>query len=172
MNYAEKIEELISENELLQLQLTDLEASLQKKDREIGYLADSMETVASLQSRIAGNMAEIEQLKYNNEQAAQKTVGVEMMNEELEMSLLKEIRGRQKDEAEIKSLGSVRTELDIVTGELEETTALYTRIQALETELAEANSRAALHEAENQSLKEELAEMTALMQLVKKQKFD
>jgi hypothetical protein len=171
MNYAKKIEELISENELLQLQLGDLEHVIRKKDEEIGLLGEAMESAASLRSRIDSNLIEIEQLKANSEAAAQKNLGSEMLNEELEMSLMKERKEKQKQEAELKGLHSVRTELDIVTGELEESAGLYKKLQETKAELAAAKSRADLLESENAELKAAIEELELLLKELRNQKF-
>ena len=170
MNYEERIEDLISENELLQLQLGDLELIIQKKDEEIGFLSDSMESAASLRSRIDNNLIEIEQLRANGEAAAQKTLGVEMINEELEMSLLKEIKEKQKQSDELKGLHSVRTELEIITGELDETTSLYAEIHKVKSDLAAATSRANLLENENAELKTAVQELELLLKELRRQK--
>src|ERR1700749_1707606 len=132
MDEIKKIQSLLSENEFLQLQLEDLNSVIKNKDEEISLLGDNMDTSASLQSRIDMNLAEIEQLKYNMALAEQKNAGTEMRNEELELSLMKESKERQKQQAEIKGLHMVRTELDIISNELDEAAPMYARIEYLE----------------------------------------
>ncbi len=172
MDQQEKIEALVSENELLQLELNNLRITLKQKDQEINLLGESFETVASLQSRIDNNLLEIEQLKYNNGQASEKTAAVESVNEQLEVDLLRTIKEKQQKETMLKSLGSVKTELDIVSGELEESALLYKKLSVLEDQLAEANSRNDLLQVENDDLRSAKQELESLINLMKKQKFD
>lgn len=170
--YTKQIQALTSENEFLQLQLEDLNNAVRSKDEEIHLLGDSMESAASLQSRIDMNLAEIEQLSFKLAEAEQRTQGAETLNEELEKELLKEIRAKQRQETELKGLSSVKTELEIITGEMNETASMYQTIRLLKSELAETHSKAALLAAENEELKTALREMKELMAELRKKKFD
>ena len=172
MDQEKKIRALLSENEFLQLQLEDLNASIKTKEEEISFLADDMDTASSLQSQIAGNLAEIEQLRYNMSLSEQKNAGAEILNAELENELLKEIREKHKEQAANKKLGSVQTELEIISNELDEAVPLNKKVEDLENELAEAKSMNAILEDENISLKQELAELNELLRVLKKKKFD
>ena len=172
MDHKKKISTLLAENEFLQLQLEDLNASIKTKDEEISLLAGDMDTAASLQSQIAGNLAEIEQLRYNMSISEQKNAGTEMLNEELEKDLMKEIREKQQQQAVNKKLGSVQTELEIISNELDEVAPLNKRVEDLVTQLTEAKSLNTILEDENISLKQELAELGELMRILKKNKLD
>ena len=118
MDFEKKIRLLVSENEFLQLQLEDIKSVLKKKDEEIDLLAEDFETAAYLRSKIDGNLIEIEQLKYYNAQALQKNVGLETINEELEIDLLQQMRGRQKEQQALKEMDSVKTNMEVITEEL------------------------------------------------------
>lgn len=170
MDYEKKIQLLLSENEFLQEQLEDLNNEIRKRDEEISLLGDSAESEASLRSRIDSNFIEIAQLKYNNEEAAKKTDAIEMMNEELGLDLYREIKGRQKEQAEMKELVSVKTNNEILNSELDEAAALYKKVQALKKELAEAKSNAEMKEIENQYLKDEVEELNALLKELRMKK--
>ena len=172
MDESRKIQLLLSENEFLQAQLEDLNRIVQNKEDEISLLADDLESGAYLQSRIDCNLAEIDQLKYNMGLAEQKAAGAEMMNEELALNLLKQSKERQKDRAEIKTLGSVKTELEIITNELDEATPLYAKLDKLESELAETKSQYDLLQTENNELREQIYELNELVALLRKKKFD
>lgn len=170
MDYEKKIQLLLSENEFLQEQLEDLNNEIRKRDEEISLLGDSAESEASLRSRIDSNFIEIAQLKYNNEEAAKKTDAIEMMNEELGLDLYREIKWRQKEQAEMKELVSVKTNNEILNSELDEAAALYKKVQALKKELAEAKSNAEMKEIENQYLKDEVEELNALLKELRMKK--
>jgi superfamily II DNA helicase RecQ len=170
MDYEKKIQLLLSENEFLQEQLEDLNNEIRKKDEEISLLGDGAESEASLRSRIDSNLIEIQHLKYTSEQVAQKAAAIEMMNEELELSLLNQIKGRQQAKEEIKELSSVKANNDILNSELDEAVGLYKKLSALKKELAEAKSNAEMAEIENKHLKEEVEELNALLKALRKKK--
>ncbi len=170
MDFEKKIRILVSENEFLQLQLEDINLVLKKKDKEIDMLADEGETAAYLRSKIDSNLIEIEQLKYYVAKATQKSVGLETLNEELEIDLLNQMKGRQKEQKSIKEMSSVKANLEVVTEELNEAASLYKMLQSLKQKLSEANSIASLKELENQELKKEVEEQRELIELLKRKK--
>jgi hypothetical protein len=163
MDYDKKIKALLSENEFLQEQLEDLNNVVRKKDEEILLLGSEVESEASLRSRIEGNLLEIQQLKYNREKDAERYTAIESMNEGLEINLLKEIKGRQKEQKEIEQLKSTNANIDILTNELNEAAALYKKLQSLKKELAEAKSITEIKTLENKHLQEKLEEMSATL---------
>ena len=167
MDFEKKIRMLISENEFLLLQLEDINLALKKKDEEIDMLADDIDTAASLRSKIEGNLLEIEQLKYVNQQTTQKRVGLQILNEELEEDLLEQIKGRQKEQKTIKEMHGVKANLKVITEELNEAAALYKMLQSLQTKLSEATSIASITEIENQELKKEIQEQKELIELLR-----
>ena len=170
MDFEKKIRMLVSENEFLQLQLEDINLELKKKDEEIDMLADDGESAAYLRSKIDSTLIEIEQLRYYVEQANQKSVGLEMQNEELEVDLLTQIRGRQKEQQSLKEMDSLKANFEVVSEELNEAAALYKMLQSLKEKLSEANSIASLKEIENQELKKEVEEQRELIKLLKLKK--
>ncbi len=170
MDYEKKIRVLLSENEFLQLQMEDLNSELQKRDEEINILGDINESTAALRSKIDSNLLEIEQLRYRSEQLSQKSLGIEMMNEELEMNLYKEIKGRQIDQASLKEMDSIKANMGIISEELNEAAELYKRIQLLKASLAEAKSIANMKEIENENLKLEIKELKELVSVLKLKK--
>ncbi len=170
MDYEKKIQLLLSENEFLQEQLEDLNNEIRKKEEEISLLGDGAESEASLRSRIENNLVEIAQLKYNSDEVLKKAAAVEMMNEELELNLLKQIKGRQQEKAEIKELNSVKASNEILSSELDEAVTLYKKVSALKKELAEAKSLVEISEIENKHLKEEVEELKALLGELRKKK--
>ena len=167
MDYEQKIRKLIVENEFLQLQLEDLNNIVKKKEAEIEFLADEAESAASLQSRMDGNFIEIEQLKYDHQQTLQKNLAIEILNEELEIDLVKQIKGRQKEQKALLEMDSVKVNMEIITQELNEATSFYKMEQSLKAMLAEARSIAELKETENFYLKNEVNELKELVKMLK-----
>jgi len=167
MDYEKKIRILVSENEFLQLQMEDLNNEIKKRDKEINLLGDVTESTAALRIKIESNLIEIDQLTYNSQQASQKSLGIERLNEELEMSLFKEIKGRQKDQASLQEMISVKTNMEIISEELNEAAGLYKKVQTLTRALAEAQSISSMKETENENLKFEIGELKELVNIMK-----
>jgi len=90
-----------------------------------------------------------------------------MLNEELEVDLLKQIKGRQKEQKTIKEMYGVKANLEVITEELNEAAALYKMLQSLQKKLSEATSIASLTEIENQELKKEIQEQKELIKLLR-----
>ncbi len=167
MDYEKEIRILVSENEFLQLQLEDLTNFAKKKEDELELLADEMETAASLRSKIEGNLIEIEHLSYMHQQVVQEKLGVDMLNEELEIELLQQIKGRQKEQEALKEMNSVKVNMEIVNEELNEAAAFYKTVQSLKKQLAEAKSIEEIRELENIDLKNEIQELRELIEMMK-----
>ncbi|MCY7291181.1 MAG: hypothetical protein LH615_03265 [Ferruginibacter sp.] len=167
MDYEKKIRILVSENEFLQLQMEDLNNEIKKRDEEINLLGDVTESTAALRSKIDSNLLEIEQLRYNSQQTSQKWLGVERKNEALEESLYKEMKGRQKDQASLKEMDSVKTNMEIISEELNEAAELYKKVQELKGGLAEAKSTLSMKEIENENLKFEIEKLKGLLKMIK-----
>ncbi len=171
MDHEKQIRLLLSENEFLQEQLEELNLTIEKKEEDLLELANRIpESEALLRSKIEGNLIEIQQLNDNYNEAQQKIKTSEIINEELELDFVKEIKEGQKNKAVIKELTSVSTQIDILNSELNETANLYKRVQELKKELSEAKSIAELKIIENEELRIELDELKALFLALKKQK--
>lgn len=167
MDYEKEIRLLVSENAFLQLQLEDLTNIAKKKDDEIELLADDCETAAYLRSKIEGNLMEIQHLNYLHQQVVQKSLTIEILKEELEIDLLIQIKGRQKEQEALKEMNSVKANMEIITDELNEAAAFYKMVQSLKKQLAEAKSIAELKEIENIDLKNEIQELRELLEMLK-----
>ena len=170
MDNEKKIKILTSENEFLQLQLEDINVEIKRRDEEITLLEDASETKAVLRSKIDNNLFEIEQLKFNNLQVSEKTQAIEMLNEELELNLYKEIKERRHEQKTLKDLNAVKVNMQIISEELNEAATLYREIQDLKAELAEAKSIENITALENKNLRkqvEALNENIRLLQLKK-----
>lgn len=172
MDIEKQIRILLSENEFLQLQLEDLNKTVRQRDEEILFLGDSMDSAAELQSRIDGNLAEIEQLKYNSAIAEEKAAAVETLNEALENDLLKEIRQRQKDEKLLQEMDSVKISLDAANEELEQSANFYQRIIQLKKEVSELKSNLEMSQLENKQLAEENEELQQLVLLLRQKRIN
>lgn len=172
MDIEKQIRILLSENEFLQLQLEDLNKAVKQRDEEIHLLGDNMDSAAALQSRIDTNLAEIEQLKYNNAVTEEKAAATEMLNEALENDLLQEIRQRHKDEKLLQEMSSVKINLDVVSEELEQSANFYQRIIQLKKEVSELKSSLEIAQLENKQLAEENEELEQLIILLRQKRIN
>ena len=172
MDYEKKLRILLSENEFLQLQMEDLNNIVKKKEEEIEFLADETESAASLLSRIDSNFIEMDQLKYDHQQALQEKNAIEILNEELEIDLLTQIKGRQKDQKSLLELDSVKVNMEIITEELNEATSFYKMVKSLKAMLSEARSIAEMNERENKDLKNEVDELKELIKMLRFKKIN
>jgi murein DD-endopeptidase MepM/ murein hydrolase activator NlpD len=172
MDIEKQIRILLSENEFLQHQLEDLNKAVKQRDEEILFLGDNMDSAAELQSRIDSNLAEIEQLKYNNALTEEKAAAAEELNEALENDLLQQIRQSHKDEKLLQEMNSVKVNLDVANEELEQSAGFYQRIIQLKKEVAELKSNLELSQSENELLKEENEELQQLITLLRQKRLN
>ncbi len=170
MDYEKQILALLSENEFLQEQMEDLNRLVKNREDQLMLMGNSADSAAYYQSRIDGNLLEIEQLKYNLAAANKKNTGMEMLNESLENDLLGVIRKDQKNEKKLREMDSVKANLSIANEELAETAVMYKKIQSLKKELAEARSNAENYRIENELLKREKKEQEDLILILQQSK--
>jgi uncharacterized protein YlxW (UPF0749 family) len=170
MDYEKKIQNLLSENEFLQEQLEELNSEIRKKDEVLSsiHMHSEPESEASLRSRIEGNRLEIEQIRYNMEETVKKAAAIEMLNEELEVSLLRERKARQKDAVVINDYKSTQANMDILNEELSETANLYKKVKAYKSEVAELRSERDLLKIDNMNLLIEIQELKSLVAHLRK----
>ncbi len=170
MDYKKLINSLLQENIELQDKIENYHTQLQKKDEEIQLLADDYECKASLQSRMDNNKLEIAQLKINYNKEIEKNNSLQLMQEQMELELLKANKKDQKNKHLAASLIASNTELQITTQNLDDATALYKTVQKLKFQLAEANSLSETVQIENRQLKDEIKELNDLLAYVRNKK--
>ena len=130
-------------------------------------LADRSNTTAFLRSKLESNLVEIEQLKICNQQNIQKSEGLQVLNEEMELDLLRQIKARRNEQKALKEMEGIKANFEVITEELKEAATLYKKLQILKEKLAEAKSFASLTEIENLKLKYEIEEQRELINFLK-----
>lgn len=163
MDFEKQIRILQNENEFLEEQVNELTIELEKKGNEIAVLSNTEESEASLKSRIIMKDYEIEQLKYNAKEAAQRAKAMETLFKETEQDFVKEIKTRQKDKAALNELSAAKANVQILNEELNEVTNLYKKNKALKNELNASKSLHSLLEIDYGILKNENIELKQLV---------
>ena len=156
------LQQLISENELLQIQLQDVNEMIQVREEELEILRNTAAHAIQLQSRLDMNLDEFYSLQDiigNQQQDAEGSAKREAsLEEELMQSINMETEFYNiKDQFE-----STKAALMDVQSEMDTVASLYKQIAELSTRVAELESSHEIASMENGFLKEELEELRKL----------
>lgn len=156
------LQQLISENELLQIQLQDVNEMIQVREEELEILRNTAAHAVLLQSRLDMNLDEFYSLQDvigNQQQNAEGSAKREAsLEEELMQSINMETEFYNiKDQFE-----STKAALLDVQSEMDTVASLYKQIAELTTRVAELESSHEITSMENGFLKEELDELRKL----------
>lgn len=156
------LQQLISENELLQIQLQDVNEMIQVREEELEILRNTAAHAIQLQSRLDMNLDEFYSLQDvigNQQQDAEGSAKREAsLEEELMHSINMETEFYNiKDQFE-----STKAALMDVQSEMDTVASLYKQIAELSTRVAELESSHEIASMENGFLKEELEELRKL----------
>ncbi len=155
MDYEKKIRILQNENTFLEEQVNDLTVELETKNREINILSNTGESEMYVKAKLNMAQLEIDQLKYNAEQAAKKLKMMHTIFDETNRDFVNEIKGRQQDKAALKELSAANANVKIMTEELNEVAALFKKNKSLKNELTATKSLLSLLEVDCNVLKNE-----------------
>ena len=156
------LQQLISENELLQIQLQDVNEMIQVREEELEILRNTAAHAVLLQSRLDMNLDEFYSLQDvigNQQKDAEGSAKREAsLEEELMQSINMETEFYNiKDQFE-----STKAALMDVQSEMDTVASLYKQIAELTTRVAELESSHEIASMENGFLKEELDELRKL----------
>ena len=156
------LQQLISENELLQIQLQDVNEMIQVREEELEILRNTAAHAVLLQSRLDMNLDEFYSLQDvigNQQKDAEDSAKREAsLEEELVQSINMETEFYNiKDQFE-----STKAALMDVQSEMDTVASLYKQIAELTTRVAELESSHEIASMENGFLKEELEELRKL----------
>ena len=156
------LQQLISENELLQIQLQDVNEMIQVREEELEILRNTAAHAVLLQSSLDMNLDEFYSLQDvigNQQKDAEGSAKREAsLEEELVQSINMETEFYNiKDQFE-----STKAALMDVQSEMDTVASLYKQIAELTTRVAELESSHEIASMENGFLKEELEELRKL----------
>lgn len=163
-----QIEILRSENELLQLQLDDVNMMIKVREEELELLRTRAMQAAEMQSRLDTNLLEFEQMQNHLGFSQQKNEGASRRLEQMEEELYASIKDQLKSEDKVKDFESLEANLLDTTNELQEAANAYKQLRDMKSKLAATQSELEIANMEIISLKEELREVKALNELLRK----
>ncbi len=161
-----QIEILRSENELLQIQLDDVNMMIKVREEELDLLRKRAADAAAMQSQLDSNLMEFEQMQNSIGFSQQKNEGFTHRLEEMEQELYDSIKDQLKSAEKVKDFESLEANLLDTTNELQEAAAVYKQLRDMKSKLAAIQSDLEIANMEITSLKEELAEVKALNEML------
>lgn len=163
-----QIQLLRSENEMLQLQLDDVNIMIQVREEELELLRKRAQEASELQSRVDANLIEFEQMQNHLGNCQQKNEGKDERLSEMEEELFASIKDQLKAEDKLKEFNSVQANLLDTSRELDEASAVYKKLQDTKKQLTSTKSELEIAHMEIDSLKQQLHEANALIEMLMK----
>jgi len=166
-----QFEILKSDNELLQLQLEDVNQMIQVREEELNLLRNRAKEAAAMQSQLDQNLDEFEQMQLHLGKCQQKNSGQSGRLEDLENELYQSIKEQLSAAETVKHFERMEANLIDTSNELQDASAVYQQLSTMKKAVAAVNSELEIALMEIDSLKEELAEVKALNDLLIEKKF-
>ncbi len=155
-----QLQQLISENEFLSLQLEDLNEVIKQREEELALLRETAVKATQMQSKLDMNLLEFQQMQDNIGEKQQEAAGTALRMEELENELFNSIKMEKNYYNMLDENVSLQANLRDTNSELEEAASLYKKVRQLTTELSQAKSSLELAQLEIESLRAGLKEIT------------
>lgn len=158
----DEIQQLKSENELLQIQLQDITEIINIREEELEILRKKSAYTVMLQSTLDGNLEEISQMQEFIGEQQRKTAGAEKREASMENEMIQSL-DMEKEFYNIRDkYESARVAIADLDNELAETTSMYRQLSASIARVAELESSLAIAIMENDQLKEKIEKLTAV----------
>lgn len=158
----DEIQQLKSENELLQIQLQDITEIINIREEELEILRKKSAYTIMLQSTLDGNLEEISQMQQFIGEQQRKTVGAEKREASMENEMIQSL-DMEKEFYNIRDkYESARAAITDLDNELAETTSIYRQLSASIDRVAELESSLAIVIMENDQLKEKIEKLTVV----------
>ena len=167
-----QLQDLKSENQLLLLQLEDVNEVIQIREEELDILRQKAATARQLQSRLDMNLHEFEQMQNRIGQDQQEASAFNGRMGELENELYAAVKEQLQYAETLKDYSSIKANLQYTETELEEANGIYRQLKDIKSLHAEAESNLEIAQMEIKSLKEEIAELKELNNLIREKKLD
>ena len=163
-----QIKILRSENELLHIQLDDVNMMIKAREDELDMLRARAREATAMQSKLANNLSEFEQMQNNLGLCQQKNEGHSRRLEEMENELYLSIKEQLHYAESLKEKSSLEANLLDTTNELQEASEVYKKMKEMKTTLSATSSQLEMALLEIESLKAMLQEAEALNALLRK----
>lgn len=155
----DEIQQLKSENELLQIQLKDITEMINIREEELEIVRKKAANTVLLQSTLDGNLEEIAQMQYFIGNQQKKMAGAAKRETAMENEIIQSL-DMEKEFYNIRDkYESARTAISDLDNELAETSSLYRQLAASISRVAELESSLEIALMENDRLKEKLEKL-------------
>ena len=157
---------LKSENELLHIQLEDVNMMIAVREQELDLLRERAREATAMQSKLDSNLFEFEQMQNNIGNCQQKNAGYFERLQEIEDELYESVKEQLKYAKALKEFNSMQANLHDTNAELQEATGVYKKLIQMKSSLSQTQSNLDIALIEINSLKEELAELKEMNELL------
>ena len=152
----EQVLQLISENELLQIQLKDVNEMIEVREEELDLLRKTAAHARDLKSRLDANLYQIEQMQNRIGEDQRLAAGAARRESALEIEMIGSLKMETEYYGLTDQFASTKAALEDINREVYETKGLYARLAQLTTRVAELESNLEIAALDNSFLKEEL----------------
>ncbi len=156
----DEIQQLKSENELLQIQLEDITEIINIREEELEILRKKSAYTILLQSTLDGNLEEIAQMQQFIGEQQRKTGGAEKREASMENEVIQSLEIEKEFYNIRDKYESARAAITDLDNELAETSSMYKQLAASIARVAELESSLEIALLENDDLKEKLEILT------------
>ena len=154
------IQQLKSENELLQIQLQDITEIINIREEELDILRKKAAYTVLLQSTLDGNLEQINQMQSRIGEEQGRLAGYFKRETAMEEEIIQQI-GMEKEFYNIRDkYESSKAAIKDLDNELAETASMYRQLATYVTRVAELESSLEIALMENKNLKEKLEKLT------------
>ncbi len=155
----DEIQQLKSENELLQIQLQDITEMIAIREEELEILRKKAAYTVQLKSELEGNMAEITQMQNLLGEHQQKAFGAARRELAMENEIIQSLE-MEKELYDIRDrYSSAKAAIKDLDNELAETSSMYNQLNISISRIAELESSLEIVLMENAHLKERIEEI-------------
>jgi len=160
----DEIQQLKSENELLQLQLQDITEMINIREEELDILRKKSAYTVMLQSTLDGNLEEINQMQHFIGEQQRKVAGAAKREVAMENEIIQSLEMEKELYTIRDKYQSAKAAIDDLDNELAETSSMYRQLAASNSRVAELESSLEIALMENVRLKEKLEQLTKAQQ--------
>jgi len=156
----DEIQQLKSENRLLQIQLNDINEMINIREEELDILRKKAAYTISLQSTLDGNLEEITQMQLFIGEQQRKVAGSVRREAAMENEIVQSLEMEKEFYTIRDKYQSARAAITDLDNELAETSSMYRQLAASNARVAELESSLEIALMENERLKAKIEKLT------------
>jgi chromosome segregation ATPase len=151
-----QIQQIISENEFLQIQLADANDMLHQREKELTMLRETARQATALKSTIENQLEELSYMQHLLGKKQQKLEGAGQREAAMEDELLQGIRMEKEYYTLKEKLDSSIAQIDDITQQLDETANTFKELRDAKKKITELQSQLDIAQEEKELLQYEL----------------